>query len=480
MTITHILVFAFAAIPVMWLIPSPWRPWGLFIGSLLGMTWLQDSNLRDGVDVALPLATVILTVAVWWIVQPKPLNHPSKTPHDQWAFILMVACFGIFIAINAVLANPFNLAVMVASIGLVTVTGIGISQLLPRENTTTDSLTVYKQMALWMIVIIILGLAVIKIPTVARLIGGLLASEKIQDFSAASAFVWLGYSYIAFRLMAILFDFRAGRLPKEGFALRDMATYVLFFPAFTAGPIDRSQRFILEMNQTLPLDAARVVEGGTRIAVGIVKKFIIADSLALVAMNPTLIDRTQSMIGLWLILYLYTFQIFFDFSGYSDVAIGLGKLYGINLPENFDRPYLQQNIQQFWQRWHITLSTWFRLYYFTPFSRMLMKSRYKIPQQLIIFIAQLSTMILIGVWHGATLNFILWGVWHGVGLYLHKLLADNTRAWYRRVSEVRWVKRGIYVSGVVATFHFVALGWVFFALATPTESFEMLQRLFGG
>jgi D-alanyl-lipoteichoic acid acyltransferase DltB (MBOAT superfamily) len=195
-------------------------------------------------------------------------------------------------------------------------------------------------------------------------------------------------------------------------------------------------------------------------------------------MNPTLIDRTTSAPGLWLVLYLYTFQIFLDFSGYSDVAIGLGRLYGITLPENFDRPYLQPNIQQFWQRWHMTLSGWFRAYYFLPLSRALIRRH--LSPNLIVFVAQLSTMFLIGMWHGVTVNFALWGLWHGIGLFLFKLLADHTRGWTMRVNERPWLHRFVYAGSVFATFHFVALGWVFFALPRPEDSLNMLARLFGG
>ena len=279
--------------------------------------------------------------------------------------------------------------------------------------------------------------------------------------------------------MAVLFDYRAGRLPEEGLSLRDMAVYVLFFPAFTAGPIDRAPRFITELSNGNALDSIRIIEGGSRIVVGVFKKFVIADSFALVAMNPTLIEQTKTTEGLWILLYLYTFQIFFDFSGYSDVAIGIGRLYGITLPENFDRPYLQRNIQQFWQCWHITLSTWFRVYFFIPFSRMLIQTRYQIPQWIIVFVCQLATMALIGLWHGVTINFLMWGLWHGVGLFLHKMLADHTRQWYRRVNEQNWPRRMLHFASIITTFHFVALGWVFFAQPSVSESMIMFRKLFG-
>lgn len=480
MTITHILIFAGASIPFMALVPAVWRPIGLLIGSVLALVWLQDAGNSQGLDLFLPAATLILTVAVWWVVQPVSASRTdAKTIAENWMALLAMGGALTLIVLGNLLVVGEGIPLELFLSGVVTfaVTGLGLSHFLPVRRAENN--IIYKQAALFLIIGVVLILALLKIPALARFTAQVLDRETTANLKSINPFVWLGFSYIAFRLMALLLDFRADRLPKEGFSLRDMAVYILFFPALTAGPIDRAQRFIPELRQTVGLDAPRLVEGSTRIAIGIFKKFVVADSLALVAMNPTLIDRTTSTAGLWLILYLYALQIFFDFSGYSDVALGLGRLYGVTLPENFDRPYLQPNIQQFWNRWHITLSTWFRLYFFTPFSRLLMKSRWKLPQNGIVFAAQLSTMILIGLWHGATANFILWGIWHGVGLFLFKLVADNTRGWYRQISQRRTLKRLLYVASVLLTFHYVALGWVFFALPEPADSFDMLTRLVG-
>jgi D-alanyl-lipoteichoic acid acyltransferase DltB (MBOAT superfamily) len=460
MTLTHILIFAGASIPFMWLTPARWRPWGLLAGCVLAMGWFQST--ATSLDLLLPAATIILIIAVWWLIQP-----PSIPNRDIWPALLIMG--GGLAAIWVSLSERPGLMVMLSGVGVVSVAAISLSQLLPQA----EQVEPYKRLAVILIAVIVVILVVLKSPPLARVVGMWSTADD-----ALSRLSWLGFSYIAFRLIAVLLDFRAGNLPPDGFSLRDMAVYTLFFPAFTAGPIDRAQRFIPELDQAHPLDSSRLVEGAMRIAVGIGKKFILADSLALVAMNPALIDRTMSAPGLWLVLYLYTFQIFLDFSGYSDVAIGLGRLYGITLPENFDRPYLQPNIQQFWQRWHMTLSGWFRAYYFLPLSRALIRRHFS-PTP-IVFLAQISTMFLIGMWHGVTVNFALWGLWHGIGLFLFKLLADHTRGWTMRVNERPWLRRFIYAGSVFATFHFVALGWIFFALPTPDDSLNMLARLFGG
>ncbi len=460
MTLVHILVFALAALPFMWGIPAAWRPWGLMLGSLAAVAWLISDGLFTHLDLMLLMLTLLLVVAVWWAVSPE------RTQQDNIALLLMTG----FVLVVAF----FTLPVLLLLAGLGGVGAFSVARLVAVPEERNEG--AFQQLAAALIVLIIIVLVVLKVPALAGFFGFVLVWEG-GALAVASPLIWLGFSYMAFRLIGMLLDYRAGRLPVMG--LRDVATYVLFFPAFTAGPIDRAQRFIPEVMQAKPLDADRLMEGMMRIAIGAFKKFVIADSLALVSMNPVLIDQTQTTVGLWLLLYLYALQIFFDFSGYSNVAIGIGRLYGITLPENFNRPYLQPNIQQFWQRWHITLSTWFRVYYFMPLSRMMLRSRYKLPQWAMIFIAQITTMLLIGLWHGATLNFFLWGLWHGVGLFLHKLLADNTKQWTRRVNARRWSRWVMYAGSVFTTFHFVALGWVFFALPGTADSLKMLLRLFG-
>lgn len=476
MTLTYILIFAAAAIPFMRLVPARGRPWGLLAGSVLAMGWLQSASEAAESTYLLPLATVILTIVVWWIVRPAAPEQPAPAEYrrDTW---LALAITGAALAVIWLLA-PYgdrpDLAALLPGAALAGVAAISASHLLG-ERVPDERLAAFQRLAALAIGVIVLLLLVIKWPALSRALGGWLHAEP--QIGIASFVTWLGFSYIAFRLIGVLLDFRAGQLPAEGFSLRDMLVYTLFFPAFTAGPIDRAQRFIPELDQALPLDSFRLVEGTARIAIGVFKKFVVADSLALVAMSPALIDQTDGIPGLWLLVYLYALQIFFDFSGYSDVAIGLGRLYGITLPENFDRPYLQSNIQQFWNRWHITLSLWFRVYFFTPLSRALLRRH--ISPTLGVFVAQISTMLLIGLWHGVTWNFILWGLWHGLGLFLFKLWSDRTRMWYLNAAQRPRVRRAITVFGVLVTFHFVALGWVFFALPTPADSFEMLARLFG-
>jgi D-alanyl-lipoteichoic acid acyltransferase DltB (MBOAT superfamily) len=210
---------------------------------------------------------------------------------------------------------------------------------------------------------------------------------------------------------------------------------------------------------------------------GIFKKFAVADTLALIALNGVNAGQVNGTGWMWVLLYAYAFRIYFDFSGYTDIAIGLAQLLGVKLPENFDRPYLKQNLTTFWNSWHITLSQWFRAYYFNPVTRAL-RSRNWTPIAIIAF-TQFTTMLLIGLWHGVTWNFVAWGVWHGVGLFIHNRWADFTKPRATMLDNRPTLKRVAAWGGVLLTFHYVALGWIWFALPDIGLAANVMKTLFG-
>ena len=175
------------------------------------------------------------------------------------------------------------------------------------------------------------------------------------------------FSYVAFRLIHTIRDRQTGRLPDVN--LREYLIYILFFPAFTAGPIDRIDRFIKDLREPFIQSSSDWIVAGERIMMGLFKKFIVADLLSIISINNQNVSQVNSTPWLWIMVYAYAFQIYFDFSGYTDIAIGIGNILGFHLPENFNKPYLQRNITQFWNNWHITLTQWFRAYFFFPFTR---------------------------------------------------------------------------------------------------------------
>jgi alginate O-acetyltransferase complex protein AlgI len=333
------------------------------------------------------------------------------------------------------------------------------------------------------ILIMVLLLVVLKTEPVATVAATLWRRETGQDALLASTndLAWLGFSYVAFRLIHTLRDRQTGILPH--LSLREFVTYVLFTPAYIAGPIDRAERFVSDLRglpEMVGLDGTRFLAGGQRIVTGMFKKFIIADALAQgMSLTPINAQQATSTAGLWLLLYGYAFRLFFDFSGYTDIAIGLGILFGVKLPENFNRPYLSTNITQFWKRWHMTLSNWVRFYVFSPLSRSLLRRKPRPSTTLIVFVSQMATMIVIGLWHGVTWNFFIWGVWQGLALFAHKQWSDRTRKWYRGLRDRPWQKRAWTFFSWFMTFQYVVLGWVWFMMPTVRSALNTLERLFG-
>jgi D-alanyl-lipoteichoic acid acyltransferase DltB (MBOAT superfamily) len=206
---------------------------------------------------------------------------------------------------------------------------------------------------------------------------------------------------------------------------------------------------------------------------------VIADSLSWIALNDVFAQQVNSPGWMWLLLYFYSLRIYFDFSGYTDIAIGLGRILGVRLPENFASPYLKPNLSQFWNSWHMTLTQWFRNYFFNPFTRAMRSSKQPIPVVLMILIGQVSTMVLIGLWHGATLGFVLWGLWHGTGLFIQNRWSDYLKDHMPGWGKTPLGQKVLTYSGIFLTFNFVSLGWLFFTIPTPQNLWNVIAVLFG-
>ena len=254
----------------------------------------------------------------------------------------------------------------------------------------------------------------------------------------------IGISFYTFQILSYVIDLYRREIPPQRNFLT-LTLYVSFFPQLIAGPIVRYQTVAGELacrRETLP-DAAA---GLRRFCVGLGKKVILANSIG--ALAETVYAGDPAVFGTaayWLAAVAYALQIFFDFSGYSDMAIGLGRLFGFHFPENFNRPYCAVSITDFWRRWHISLSSWFRDYIYIPLGGS-RTSRGKWIRNLLIVWG------LTGLWHGASWNFLLWGLYYGLLLLLEKLVL-------RRVLE-----KLPPVCGWVYTCFFVLVGWVLFQL----------------
>jgi len=470
MTLTHILVFLAGAALYLALLPARWRGWALFAGSVVAIYWLQPPIRIRSLDFAFPTATLALAAFGWAI---------TRAPGQRWtredtAAALSMAGLVIALALGRYLApalrvtpsrppNVLNVALGLAAAG-------ALLAALARARTPRRLLVPAMLAVLALFVVLKTGPLA---ETAARALRR--AAGQSPDLARASELEWLGFSYVAFRLIHTLRDRQTGKLPP--LTLREYVTYVIFFPAYTAGPIDRAERFAPDLRDLPGPDPARLMQGGGRIAVGIAKKFIVADSLALFALNAQTAAQAESTGALWLLLYAYTLQIYFDFSGYTDIAIGIGQLYGIRLPENFNRPYLRRNITVFWQSWHITLSQWVRFYVFSPLTRFLLTRPRKPSPLALALVGQVVTMVVIGLWHGVSGHFVVWGLWHGLGLFAHKLWSDRTRQFYLSLRQRPRLARAIAIAGVVLTFHYVALGWVWFALPDLGAAWDVFRSL---
>lgn len=478
MTLPYVAAFSLAALLYGALIPARWRGWVLLVASLVAVYVLQPLLQIRYLGFILPTATIVLTAAAWWLT--RPLASPIQ--RDDKAALLVMALVVIGLALTRdlradlrPLANrPPDPLIVAAALAILVAVALALWKLVERHRS--------KRLLTAMIVLIIAVFVVLKSEPLAEAVAAAFRAQTGQqtDLAAVTDLEWLGFSYVAFRLIHTLRDRQTGRLPA--LTLPEYASYVLFFPSLTAGPIDRAEHFAPEY-RALPgmagLAASRYVVGGTRIMIGLFKKFVIADSLALFALNPLNAGQATTAGALWLLLYAYAFRLYLDFSGYSDIAIGLGIFYGVRLPENFDRSYLKHNIALFWQSWHMTLSSWARFYVFSPLSRALLTRKPRPSPLTVVLIAQLATMLTIGLWHGVAWTFVVWGVWHGLGLFAHKLWSDRTRQWYQSLQARPALRRAWTVAGVLLTFHFVVLSWVWFALPDMQLATSVFVRLFG-
>lgn len=297
-----------------------------------------------------------------------------------------------------------------------------------------------------------------------------LATVALLVYYKTSLIVPLGFSYLAFELLHVVMERRRGRIQELSFV--DLCAFIFFAPARIAGPIKRYPAFVAAMRDAEPT-SANVYAGLLRILLGLTKKFFLADVLALTVAEQAYVSSAKHA---WIIVFAFSLQIFFDFSAYSDIAIGLGRTLGIVLPENFRWPYFAKNIREFWDRWHITLSHWVRDYVFTPLGRTLFKTPLRRAPVVIAVISYLVTFAVVGAWHGLTPAFLLWGGYHGALLSLYHVVRMKTPA---RLADQPWYDgRVVRALSVAITFVCVTIGWVPFMLPLPKAE-KMLALMFG-
>lgn len=471
MSLLQIGVFAVLLLGIRLALPNQKRAGILAAASVLAAFWLQPATPLRNLDFWLPTLSLGLVLAVWCAVRPRT----ALAQNDLRAIALftsLVVTVGLMRYLGPVCCLTATRPPPILSVAISLALGAALVASLTRLPSA--------RMGLASAVLALVALFIVfKSEALTQATSAVLRRLSGQDPALASVLDlrWLGFSYLAFRLLHMLRDAQAGRSYPH--SLNDTVAYALFTPSLTAGPIDRAPRFINELNQPTPISGAELIEASQRILVGIFKKFALADSLALFALSPLNAHQAQAGMWSWVLLYAYAFRIYFDFSGYTDIAIGLGQLAGIHLPENFAAPYLQTNLTNFWNRWHITLAQWFRAYFFNPFTRSLRQSSRQFPIWLIILTGQAGTMLLIGLWHGLTWNFAAWGAWHAAGLFIHNRWAEWLRPLLAGRTLSQPASRLLQAGGWAVTFHYVILGWVWFALPDPSSAGMYLLKLIG-
>ena len=448
------------------------RMYLLLASSVLAVYWFQPALPIRSFDFWLPSLSLALTILTWLVTSPP---GSWRLRPNVIGLSIIVGLVTLIDLSRYLLPEPVLTATtppqFILYLLFVAILAVGISLLCFLSRRSSWALT-------FVILLIVTILVILKSPALslqASILLRTLANRPIET-AAFTDLRWLGFSYIAFRLIHVLRDRQMGRLPE--LSLPEFGTYVVFFPALAAGPIDRAERFSQDLRKDFSLTQDETLLAGQRLFLGLFKKFVIADTLAIIALNDALATQVRTTGWMWVVVYAYAFQIYFDFSGYTDIAIGIARLVGIRLPENFAAPYIKPNLTQFWNSWHMSLTQWFRSYFFHPFNRW-MRSLKNIPAWTMIFLGQVATMLLIGLWHGITLNFILWGLWHGIGLFLQNRWSEFIRTRYSNIGQNPRLQSLLQIGGVLLTFHFVALGWVFFALSDPAVSWQVLSKLLG-
>jgi len=284
----------------------------------------------------------------------------------------------------------------------------------------------------------------------------------IPDFSLLLP---VGISFYTFQTLSYTIDVYKGKLKPQRH-LGIFALYVSFFPQLVAGPIERATHLLPQFQRKVQFDYQRVVFGMRLILVGFFKKIVIADRLAFIV-NPVY-ENPHDYTGFPLILatILFAFQIYCDFSGYSDIAIGTAKCMGFDLMQNFKRPYYSKSIREFWKRWHISLSTWFRDYFYIPLGGNRV-SKIRLYRNLML------TFIISGLWHGANWTFIVWGALHGSYCIFETQVLDKIAFFKIRNSFSKYLY-------IVYTFILVDISWVFFRANSLSDALYILKNMFVG
>lgn len=283
------------------------------------------------------------------------------------------------------------------------------------------------------------------------------------DYTALNIILPLGISFYVFSAISYIIDVSRGKIEVR--KLLDVALYLAFFPKITSGPIQRSGDFFNQISMKRTVGWSTFLSGIQIFVFGLFKKIVLADRLSVFVNQVYDTPMSFGSLTIFLAVISYSFQIYFDFSGYSDMAIGVARMFGIKLPKNFNLPYLAHNVTEFWKRWHITLSTWLQDYiYISLGGNRKGKTR--------TYINLILTMVIGGIWHGANWTYIFWGILHGLALAVHKV--------WMAITGSNLKKHSIFSNlvSICLTFLFTTFCWIFFRAESVSQALFIIKRIF--
>ncbi|MBI2037811.1 MAG: MBOAT family protein [Candidatus Magasanikbacteria bacterium] len=322
------------------------------------------------------------------------------------------------------------------------------------ENKTQKKKHLWQGIVVIVLVLIFFKYSNLLVSTAKDLMGG--------NWEISKIFLPLGISFFTFEFIHYLVEMYYGRLPKH--TLADFFSFALFFPTLASGPIKRFNKFF-ESTHDQSFSKNIFITGIFFILLGYAQKYFIADNLVEQTTFLSSPNIAPSSLAVLSGLFFYSFRIYFDFAGLSNIAIGSALLFGITVPINFSWPYLRKDLAGFWKYWHMSLTSWIRDYIYMPLVFRFRNSKF------ITSIAVIFTMGLIGLWHGSSWNFLFFGLYHGLGLAIlqTKVFSFNPKF------LPGWLKYGF---GVIVTFGFVTLGWPFFVTSSLSDSLLLYQKIF--
>jgi len=386
-----------------------------------------------------------------FIFLPSVLVLYYLLPNSSWRSSILVTGSLIFFA----WADLKNLPLFLLIILFDYLAGRIIGSLLNRGNRRTARFTVWVSVGINLLMLVIYKYTGFLAESVSSILGMEMAFEQ----SALP----LGISFFTFAGISYLLDVYNTTEQAEKNFLR-FSAYLSMFPKLLQGPITRFGQVKKDLLQPNHLNVTDLSEGARRFIAGLSKKVLLADPLGIAAERVFTADYNQLGGGAaWFGLLAYTLQIFLDFSGYTDMAIGVGRMLGFKLPENFNYPYISRSITDFWRRWHMTLTAWFRNYLFIPLEFARKKEKILRQQSNILIV-----FLLTGLWHGASWNFVIWGVYFGL------ILAVEASGLGKQLKKLPVLLQHIYALALIM------LGWIFFRITNPADWAPFISALFGG